>query len=154
MRRGEQVTDAEISRALDRADVSVLAVARELGCGYARVRGIRERRGLPVYQRGRRAAAASWDEALAERLLATPDGHVDWTGARQAGSGTPILHWRERKTTAARAVFAKHYGREPVGKVSQTCEYEHCLHGEHLEDRPMREQRRAREEGADGRVAA
>jgi hypothetical protein len=142
--------ESEVARRLKRGD-SNLAIARELDVDYSVPREMRSRLGLPVFQRGPMPAADSWEQALEDRVLATQDGHAHWTGPED--NGTPVMRWRGRHTTAARAVFEQHYGREAVGKVRQTCESPQCVKGEHLEDRLMRDQRRAREEGA-GRVAA
>ncbi|CAL9608955.1 hypothetical protein SUDANB1_05585 [Streptomyces sp. enrichment culture] len=142
----DAATDQAISRLLERGE-SNLAVMRELGVGYSRVRGVRDRKKLPAFQRGRKPSDESWEDALAARILATGDGHAHWTGNCHPDNGTPILHHRSRKTTAARAVFEQHYGRPPVGNVQQTCDYPHCVKGEHLADRAMREE-------AAGRVAA
>lgn len=138
--------EAEVARRLRRGD-SNLAIARELNVDYSVPRGMRERMGLPVFRRGARPLADSWEQALSGSILATDCGHAHWTGPDD--HGTPVVRWRGRHTTAARAIFEQHYGRPAVGKVRQTCEYDHCVKGEHLADRLMRE-----EAAAHGRVAA
>jgi hypothetical protein len=42
--------------------------------------------------------------------------------------------------TAYRIAFQIRWGREPVGYVKPGCEYDGCVHPEHVEDQPMREQ--------------
>lgn len=140
-----EITDEDIARALDSAEVSNLSVVQRLGCGYMRVREVRARLGLPAYRRGRRVSEATWEEALAARILVGDDGHAHWAGAEH--HKTPVLNWRRRTETAYRAVFRQHFGREPEGNVGPWCEREHCVAGVHLEDRVMREERRRRETG-------
>jgi hypothetical protein len=138
--------DAEVARRLRRGD-SNLAIARELNVDYSVPRGMRERMGLSAFRRGAHPAAASWEQAVSDGILATECGHAHWTGPDD--HGTPVVRWRGRHTTAARAVFEQHYGRPAVGKVRQTCEYPQCVKGEHLADRAMREA-----VAAGGRLAA
>ncbi|MFF4179637.1 hypothetical protein [Streptomyces sp. NPDC001750] len=137
------VSDEEIlSALLAEDDVSDLAVARQLGCGYQRVAGIRKRVGLPAYIRGRRPAYGSLEEAFGAQTEPVEGGHVRWTGPREK-CGTPVLRWRTLLQTAYRVAFRLQYGREPVGKVFRSCGIPGCVAGLHQEDRLMREARKA-----------
>jgi hypothetical protein len=148
MTAGTEITDAEIAAQLDSAEVSTLSVARRLGVPHRRVAQVRERIKLPVYRRGRRVEEPTWEQALAARIVAEDDGHARWTGATHK-RGTPVLNWGGSTWTAYRAVFARHYGREPVGNITPApgCDRFRCVAGAHLEDRVIREQRRADQGG-------
>lgn len=123
-------------------DVSDLAIARKLECGYQRVAGIRKRFGLPAYTRGKRPAYGSSKEAFDAQTEPVEGGHLRWTGPREK-CGTPVLRWRTLLQTAYRVAFRMQYGREPVGKVFRSCGIPGCVAGLHQEDRPMREARKA-----------
>ncbi|MFJ7489751.1 hypothetical protein ACIQZB_00570 [Streptomyces sp. NPDC097727] len=139
------VSDEEILRALlAEDDISNLAVATKLGCGDKRVDAVRKRVGLPVYIRGRRPLYGSVQEAFAAQTEPVEGGHLRWTGTREK-CGTPVLRWRTLLQTAYRVAFREQYGREPVGKVSQSCGNPGCVAGLHQEDRLMREARKAGE---------
>ncbi|CAL9433147.1 hypothetical protein SUDANB21_02092 [Streptomyces sp. enrichment culture] len=138
------VTDQEIARHLTSAEVSNRSVAQKLGVSWSRVDEVRQRLQLATYRRGRRVPEQSWEEAVRKRLKARDDGHAEWTGSRHP-LGTPLLSWQGRSETAYRAVFRLHHGRVPVGNIRHVpdCDVEHCVAGEHLEDRAMRDARRA-----------
>ncbi|MFJ3274136.1 hypothetical protein [Streptomyces sp. NPDC086776] len=141
------ITEAEIVAALDGADVSNLAVARELGVAPGRVRRVRVKEGLPAYPRGRRGSGESWAEAFAARTLAVDGGHLDWTGS-VSEHGTPLLRVRREAETAYRYAFRIHHGREAEGKIGPApgCGFPRCVAGAHLEDRVMRKEREAKEQ--------
>jgi hypothetical protein len=42
--------------------------------------------------------------------------------------------------TAYRIAFQIRHGREPVGYVKPGCEFDGCVHPDHVEDQPMRDQ--------------
>ncbi|MBT3164035.1 hypothetical protein HTV80_13035 [Streptomyces sp. Vc74B-19] len=138
------VTDQEIARHLTSAEVSNRSVAQKLGVSWGRVDEVRQRLQLPTYRRGRRVPERSWEEAVRNRIKTVAGGHAEWTGSRHP-LGTPLLSWQGRAETAYRAVFRLHYGRVPVGNIKHVpdCDVEHCVAGEHLEDRVMRDARRA-----------
>lgn len=138
------ISAEEVAAALDGAEVSNLSVARELGCGEGRVRRVRTAAGVPTSQRGRRRSAQTWEEAFAARVVAVDDGHAEWTGTLSK-YGTPVLHLGLETQTAYRYAFRVHHGREPKGKTSPACGRAHCVAGGHLEDRVLREERRAKE---------
>lgn len=138
------VTDQEIARHLTSPEVSNRSVALELGVPWGRVDEVRRRLALPTYRRGRRVPERSWEEAMRKRIKKVAGGHAEWTGTRHP-SGTPLLSWRGRSETVYRLVFRLHYGRVPEGNITHVpdCDVDHCVAGEHLEDRAMRDARRA-----------
>ncbi|MGA5599553.1 hypothetical protein ACPCUF_00705 [Streptomyces griseoincarnatus] len=140
------VTDQEIARHLTSAEVSNRSVAQKLGVSWGRVDEVRQRLQLATFRRGRRVPEQSWEEAVRKRLKKRDGGHAEWTGSRHP-LGTPLLSWQGRSHTAYRAVFRLHYGRDPEGNIKHVpdCDVEHCVAGEHLEDRAMRDARRAGE---------
>lgn len=81
-------------------------------------------------------------ERRAERVAG---GHRRWTGTADP---TPLLWVRKERFTVARAAFRLTVGREPVGNVKADCGMPHCVEGEHLTDRLMREHMRAEERAA------
>lgn len=140
-----KVSDKQIVRALlAEDDISDLAVATQLGCGYKRVATVRKRVGLPVYIRGRRPLHGSMQEAFAAQTEPVEGGHLRWTGTREK-CGTPVLRWRTLLQTAYRVAFRMQHGREPVGKVSRSCGIPGCVAGPHQEDRLMRDARKTGE---------
>ncbi|MGW6391125.1 hypothetical protein ACWFR1_11610 [Streptomyces sp. NPDC055103] len=112
------VTSDEIAAALDSAGES--------------------RPGAAAPGRGRRAPAASWEDAFDERTVAVEGGHLHWSGAT-GHRGTPVVAWRGQVETAYRLAFRWHHGREPEGNVRPSCDYPCCVAGGHLADRVIRE---------------
>ncbi|MEW2631593.1 hypothetical protein AB0903_08030 [Streptomyces sp. NPDC048389] len=139
------ITTEDIAAALDGTDRSNLDVARTLGVGPARVRRVRAAAGLPPYQRGRRRSCETWQEAFEARTVAVDGGHLQWTGPLSE-HGTPLLRLGVEAETAYRYAFRIHHGREAQGKTNPTCGFPRCVAGGHLEDRVIREERRAEEE--------
>ncbi|MBT2492328.1 helix-turn-helix domain-containing protein [Streptomyces sp. ISL-96] len=139
------ITTEEIAAALDGADCSNLAVARTLGVGPERVRRVRAAAGMPPYQRGRRRSCETWEEAFAARTVAVENGHLQWTGPLSE-HGTPLLRLGLEAETAYRYAFRIHHGRDAEGKTTPSCGYPRCVAGGHLEDRVIREERRAQEQ--------
>ncbi|MEU9033833.1 helix-turn-helix domain-containing protein [Streptomyces sp. NPDC048352] len=139
------ITREDIAAALDGADRSNLAVARTLGVSPARVRRVRAAAGVPPYQRGRRRSCETWQEAFETRTVAVEGGHLQWTGPTNE-HGTPLLRHGLEAETAYRYAFRIHHEREAEGKVGPSCGYPRCVAGAHLEDRVLREERRATEQ--------
>jgi hypothetical protein len=137
------ISRAEIAAALDRADVSNCAVARELGCSPERVRRVRVAAGLPAYRRGRRRAVETWQEAFLAHTVAVEDGHVEWTGPLSE-HGTPLLRLGTETQTVYRYAFRVRHGRDAEGRTGPVCGYPRCVAGDHLEDRVLREYRESR----------
>lgn len=88
---------------------------------------------------GRRPSYASWEDAVAARVVAVDGGHQRWDGTVATG-GTPVVALRSQVETVYRLVFRWHHGREPAGQVRPTCAYPRCVAAEHLADRIMRAQ--------------
>ncbi|MFJ5038017.1 hypothetical protein [Streptomyces parvulus] len=82
--------------------------------------------------------------AFVARSRRTPSGHRCWKGS-VSSTGTPMLFVGKERFTAARAGFLLAHGREPVGNVKPGCGRASCVEPDHLEDRPMRDARRAAE---------
>ncbi|MGW5123229.1 hypothetical protein ACWEQ7_04035 [Streptomyces sp. NPDC004069] len=114
-------------------------IARELGVDRGTVRRAREALGLPAPRRGKRSMYPSLADVVRGNSEQLDDGHVRWTGYRDAHSNTPLVLYCGQRIPAPRAAFQLHYGREPVGKPLPTCGMHGCIAGEHLADRPMRE---------------
>ncbi|MGW4731761.1 hypothetical protein ACWEQC_21805 [Streptomyces shenzhenensis] len=133
------VSDEQILRALlAEEDISNRAVGQQLGVDDRRVDAVRKRVGLPPFVRGRRPSYGSWEEAFAAQSEPVEGGHRRWTGTRER-RGTPVVRHRTSIQTAYRVAFRLHHGREPEGKVSQSCRIPGCVAGEHQQDRVMRE---------------
>ncbi|MFE2424860.1 hypothetical protein [Streptomyces hokutonensis] len=140
-----EVSDEQILRALlAKEDVSNSAVAAQLGCGWGRVDEVRKRVGLPAYVRGRRPAYGSWTEAFNEQSELVEGGHRRWTGTREK-CGTPVVRHRTSIQTAYRVAFRLHYGREPEGNLTRSCQIPGCVAGAHQQDRVIREAAKAGE---------
>jgi hypothetical protein len=115
------VTGEEIAAALDAAGTA-LPVARP-GSGGAPAAG----------------PATCWRDAFEARTVAVDGGHLHWTGARTGTSGTPVVAFGGQVETAYRLAFRWWHGREPEGNVRPRCGYPHCVAGEHLADKRIRE---------------
>ncbi|MER7477339.1 hypothetical protein ABTX60_06750 [Streptomyces sp. NPDC126510] len=140
-----EVSDEQILRALlAEEDVSNRAVGLALGVDDRRVDEVRKRVGLPSYVRGRRPIYGSWLEAFTAQSEPVEGGHRRWTGTREK-CGTSVVRHRTSIQTAYRVAFRLHHGREPQGKVSQSCEIPGCVAGEHQQDRLIREALKAGE---------
>lgn len=135
-----RATDEEIAAALDGPAVSCREVARRLRCGRGRVARVRAREGMDTYRRGRRPAAASWEEAFNIRAVPVDGGHLRWPGRADGG---PLVNLGAERRSAYRVSFTAHHGREPHGPVLPTCDNPRCVAGEHLADAWMRALREA-----------
>lgn len=120
-------SDASIARALHVDAHAVAATRRTLN--------------IPQHKRGR-TPAPSAHVLFNQRVRPTDDGHLDWTGYRNA-DGVAVFRWAGRNYTVNRFAFETHYGRPPVGKVAPGCGHDGCVEGSHLEDQPMRQKLRA-----------
>ncbi|MEU7092945.1 hypothetical protein [Kitasatospora aureofaciens] len=137
------VSRAQIAEALRAGGPSNRSVAQRLGCSPALVQQVRWGLGVPVFRRGRRPAADTWEGLYSLFTRPGEDGHVEWTGPRQQNH-TPVLRLNRQCRTAFRHAFIALHGREPVGNVMPVCGVQQCVAGEHLADRPMREAQRTR----------
>jgi hypothetical protein len=113
------------------------AIAQQVHVCRNRVAAIRAELGLP---RSRRRYVAASPEALFQQRTQPADGgHLAWTGYRNS-KGVPAVRTVDGMRTAYRIAFRIRWGREPVGYVKPGCEYDGCVHPDHVEDQPMREQ--------------
>ena len=122
-----------------RAGTPDIRIAKQLHVSPKTVRATRQAIKLPAPKRGSEAAYASLEEAFRAHTEPVDGGHLRWTGYVDSAGGLPVLSYRRRRQAVPRVAFRTHYGREPVGNVLQTCDYEGCIAGAHLADRPMRE---------------
>lgn len=114
------------------------AIARELHADPAAVRRIRKETGItnPPQQ------PLTLDEKWAARTRPDDGGHLEWTGERSTGSGTPLLRYRDQSYAAAAVAFRQRTGRDPVGQVKAECDMPQCVAPEHVEDEPGRQRLR------------
>jgi len=136
-RRVNEESRRRVTRFLETADEvpATVAIAAQLGVDRRIVAEVRSGLGIGRTLPERQQPKVWTREALEALMTALPGGHCRWEG-RVTGDGVPVL---DNRTTAARAVFAMTYGRDPEGVVRVTCERKHCVAGAHLADRPMRE---------------
>lgn len=111
-------------------------IAAQAHVSHRKVAAARADLGLSKHRGIRKAAKAV--EAFRARTQPTADGHLNWTGTRLAT--TPSVYVNGRQTSARRLAFQLRYDREPVGRALPGCGYEQCVHPDHIEDQPMREQ--------------
>ncbi|MGP4085448.1 helix-turn-helix domain-containing protein [Streptomyces sp. KR55] len=112
-------------------------IARQLHVDRGTVRRTRKALGMPAPQRGPRSSYASIEDAFRKNTQSVDGGHLRWTGYMD---GTfPMLCYRSQRIPAPKVAFRLHNGREPVGRLTRTCEVPGCVAGRCLADRPMRE---------------
>lgn len=109
-------------------------IARELGVDRAAVRRIRRQAGLPNVP----VQPLTLDEAWATHTKMVDGGHLEWTGSRASGSGTPVMRYKDALYTAAAIAFRQHTGRDPVGQAKAECGMSQCVEPSHIEDEPGR----------------
>ncbi|MGW9299391.1 hypothetical protein ACWHA3_01005 [Streptomyces cyaneofuscatus] len=122
-------------------------IMRTLHVGAKLVVAHREALRLPPPRRGGRPLlpiAAAYEA----RTEPEAGGHLRWTG--HVDNGVPKLVRNRTKLSAYRVAFRMAHGREPVGQVRPGCGYPRCVAGDHMEDRPMREQLQAQLAGIFG----
>ncbi|MEV6738613.1 hypothetical protein AB0N14_17460 [Streptomyces sp. NPDC051104] len=127
-----------IAAVLEAETVSDAELAERLDCGPDLVARVRASLGQPAFPAPPSATASSEEQRFRELAVEGIDGHVRWSG-RTTREGVPLV---DHFVTAARVAFRLHHGREPEGQVRGTCLVNHCLAGEHLADRVIRERRR------------
>jgi hypothetical protein len=112
-------------------------ICRQLHVAPITVQRTREALGLPA-PKTVRVLPASLDDAFRQYARPTPDGHAAWAGP--VNNGTPKLTFNGVVYYARPLAFRLRYGREPVGNVTSDCPVKHCVAGDCIKDRPMREQ--------------
>lgn len=130
---------ADIAELL-RAATPDIRIAEQLHVSPKTVRAARRALRLPAPKRGGATARyASIEETFRAHIEPADGGHVRWTGYVDAASDLPVVCYRKEQQPAPRVAFRLHYGRDPVGRVRQTCQGPRCLAGAHLADRLIRE---------------
>ena len=110
------------------------AIARHVHIRASSVREVRDHLGLPPHRPGPTPSSA--EDHLWRRAIPTDDGHLDWPATDpRIRTG----HQGERRR-AGQIAFRIGNGRDPVGKVTAGCDHPGCIHPQHVEDEPMRQQ--------------
>ncbi|WP_394436193.1 hypothetical protein [Streptomyces sp. SGAir0957] len=120
------------------AGYSDKAIERQLHVSRRRARDLRAELGLPQHKPGPTPSGSPEDRFW--RLAQPVDGgHLLWPHA----ANTLRLGHEGPKASIRRIAFRIRWGREPVGQVRAGCDHDGCVHPDHVEDQPMREQFRA-----------
>jgi hypothetical protein len=128
--------EAEIRALL--AGHSSEAIARQLGVDRTAVRRIRRDAGIPYVPRAYRTPEEKWNA-----LVRPADGgHVEWTGERANGSGTPVMRHKDKYYSPAAIAFRIKHGRDAEGYAIADCGVKHCVAPEHVEDEAGRRRNR------------
>ncbi|MFF0597883.1 hypothetical protein [Streptomyces antibioticus] len=114
-------------------------------CGRCKVLDKRAQRD-PSAPRRIRLLPTSVDEAFARHAEPAEDGHIRWTG--RTSHTTPTVSFANTVHSAYKIAFRIEHGREPEGTVTSRCDMPYCVAAAHLEDRPMRQDRRQQERRA------
>ena len=113
------------------------AIARQVHVRHQRVAQIRAELGLPNIVRP--AKAAYNEDAFWRRTQPIDGGHLNWTGHYNS-TGVPCLRTTDGMHTAYRIAFRIRWQRDPEGSVKPGCGLDRCVHPDHVEDKPMRQQ--------------
>ncbi|MGW9397271.1 hypothetical protein [Streptomyces sp. NPDC055642] len=113
------------------------AIARQVHVRHQRVAEVRAELGLPNIVRPARATYS--EDAFWRRTQPVPGGHLNWTGHYNS-TGVPCLRTTHGMHTAYRIAFRIRWQRDPDGPVKPGCDMDRCVHPDHVEDRPMRQQ--------------
>lgn len=126
---------ADIAELL-RAGVKQSHICRQLHCAPLTVQRTREALHLPA-PKICRILPATLEDAFRQHTQPTEGGHVAWSGP--VTGGVPKVTFQGTTRSAYRVSFRIHHGREPVGRVTSSCEVQRCVSGRCVEDKPMRE---------------
>lgn len=118
-----------------RAGMPLIHIVRELHVATLTVQRTREVLGLPA-PKTCRVLPATLEEAFRRYERPAKDGHIEWAGP--FSSGAPKLVFEGSLYYARRLAFRFHHGREPVGRVTHSCDVKDCVAGACVEDKPMR----------------
>jgi len=114
------------------ADLSNQAIARQVHVRVARVQEVREALGVPSRPPGPRPSTPV--DLFWRRAQITDDGHMHWPGASEQ------IRNGQHKIRVRRVAFIIRWHREPAGPVTASCDFDGCVHPDHVEDQPMRDQ--------------
>ncbi|MFJ4365109.1 hypothetical protein ACIP4S_13255 [Streptomyces chartreusis] len=129
---------ADVVELLRAGGLSQAEIARRTGASPLTVQRTREYLKLPAPKQGQHPLKhPTQDAAFWACTRPAADGHLTWTG-RVAGTGTPVLRYRDTQESAYRIAFHLHYGRQPVGRVLAQCDVPLCVAGRCLADRTVR----------------
>ncbi|MFK0063414.1 hypothetical protein ACIQTN_29815 [Streptomyces werraensis] len=133
--------EAEILAALKAGgpDSSNTAIARKLGVDKHAVGRIRRAHDLPNTYERKRADQPSIEDQWRQHIRPLEGGHLEWTGPRASGSGTPILRVLGSWYSAAGIAFRIRTGRDPKGQVRAECDVRQCVAPACVEDEPGRQ---------------
>ncbi|MEU3945413.1 hypothetical protein [Streptomyces sp. NPDC029526] len=123
-----------------RADIAELlhagygdrTIARRLNITTGSVTRARTLLGLPKAKGGTKPAG-SIEDAFWQRVSIRDDGHIDWTGNRNA-KGTPTLGWSGGHYSALRVAYTIRTGHPPRGYAFIACTHPGCISPSHIDD--------------------
>lgn len=111
------------------------AIARQLHVHRRKVRAARLDLGLPAHKPGPTPSNA--EDLFWRRTQPTNDGHLLWPGpGRQIRGG-------DNRVSAYQLAFRIRHDRPAIGAVTTGCGRDGCVHPDHVEDQPMRQQYKA-----------
>jgi DNA-binding NarL/FixJ family response regulator len=131
-------TRAQITDLL-RAGHTSSGIARQLKVPIRAVKNLRRALGIPPCRTGA-PGHASLEDAFHAKATPTDDGHLIWPGYEPGAPSGPVLKRDGRNYSVYRLAFRLAHKREPVGHVTTGCGRFGCVHPEHVEDQPMRNQ--------------
>ncbi|MFE5140389.1 hypothetical protein ACFRDV_22375 [Streptomyces fagopyri] len=104
-------------------DLSNAEIARRLYVSPGVVARVRADLGMPPY----RQAPENLRTKFERHTTTVDDGHMVWTGQRTQDLVPVLSHGSKSRITARRVAYRLAHGREPVGNVASTCQYEWCV---------------------------
>ena len=113
------------------------AIAKRVHVRHQTVAAVRAELGLPNIVRPAKTTCS--DDAFWQRTQPVDGGHLNWTGHYNS-TGVPCLRTTDGMLTAYRIAFRIRWQRDPVGPVKPGCSMDRCVHPDHVEDQPMRQQ--------------
>lgn len=132
-------THAAIEKLL-RAGHGNKAIAKRVRVRHQTVAAIRAELGIPSLVQPTKATYR--EDAFWQRTQPVDGGHLNWTGHYNS-TGVPCLRTTTGMVTAYRIAFRIRWQRDPQGPVKPGCGMGRCVHPDHVEDQPMRQQYQA-----------